>query len=86
MPIYRNKETGKQVEVMPGTRLPKIYEEVKNNTTAQPKTQQQAGTQDTTANTEKPAAKKGGKGKGKSKSATISKNDNTQNADDTVKE
>lgn len=29
MPIYRNKETGYEVEVMRGTRLPKVYEEVK---------------------------------------------------------
>lgn len=28
MPIYRNKETGHEVTVLEGTRLPKIYEKV----------------------------------------------------------
>lgn len=28
MPIYRNKETGHEVEVMSGTRLPKVYEKI----------------------------------------------------------
>lgn len=28
MPIYRNQETGHEVEVMPGTRLPKVYKKV----------------------------------------------------------
>ena len=28
MPIYRNKETGNEVEVMSGTRLPKVYEKI----------------------------------------------------------
>lgn len=81
MPIYRNKETGKQVEVMPGTRLPKIYEEVKNNTTIQSNTQQQAGTQDTTADTKKPATRNRRKdnkdNKDKGDSGTVSKNDDT---------
>lgn len=34
MPIYRNKETGHEVEVMRGTRLPKVYEEVKKGAAA----------------------------------------------------
>lgn len=29
MPIYKHKETGKTVVVLPGTRLPKVYVEVK---------------------------------------------------------
>ena len=28
MPIYRNKETGHEVTVLEGTRLPKVYEKV----------------------------------------------------------
>lgn len=28
---YRNKVTGAVVEVMPGTRLPKVYEKVESN-------------------------------------------------------
>lgn len=31
MPIYRNQETGHEVEVVRGTRLPKVYVEVKRS-------------------------------------------------------
>ncbi len=29
MPIYRNQETGHEVEVIPGTRLPKVYKKLR---------------------------------------------------------
>lgn len=33
MPIYKHKETGKTVEVLPGTRLPKVYVLVEHRAT-----------------------------------------------------
>lgn len=36
MPIYRNQETGHEVEVMPGTRLPKVYKQVEKKTAPKP--------------------------------------------------
>lgn len=38
MPIYRNQETGHEVEVMPGTRLPKVYKQVEKKTAPKPPT------------------------------------------------
>lgn len=34
MPIYRNPQTGHTVEVLPNTRLPKVYEKVSRSATA----------------------------------------------------
>lgn len=61
MPIYRNQETGHEVEVMPGTRLPKVYKQVEKKTAPKPPA-------NTTDKQDKPAAT-GKKSAGKSATA-----------------
>ncbi len=68
MPIYRNQETGHEVEVMPGTRLPKVYKQVEKKTAPKPPA-------NTTDKQDKPAAtgKKSAGKKSAGKSATANK-------------
>lgn len=85
MPIYRNKETGHEVEVMTGTRLPKVYEEVKQRK-PKPSSNQGINAASTDVATKKPAAAKGTKGsKGKTATNAGSKDNATPVTDDTAK-
>lgn len=71
MPIYRNKETGHEVEVMRGTRLPKVYEEVSKKITVSDTKDNTGEEIEITHNTSKKSATKAkGKGNGKNKSTT----------------
>ncbi len=76
MPIYRNTESGHEVTVMPGTRLPKVYKEVK------------AGSKPTETKDDKPAkpaAKEKSNAKGKP-TKPAAKSDGTESGEQTETE
>lgn len=72
MPIYRNKQTGHEVEVMPGTRLPKAYEKVDKRSNNS-KASQTKNPQDENHDNDKPAKAAGGSKPKTSKTAAKGK-------------
>lgn len=69
MPIYKHKETGKQIEVLPGTRLPKVYIPVERSVTTK---------NDKPANEDKTKGEQKPKTDGKEKKATSGKSTSTK--------